>query len=49
MVPGVTEIDGETANAKEIIRAIDSAPLDAVHEKDFDSLMRRLPPTYLDQ
>jgi hypothetical protein len=49
LVPGATEIDWETANAKEIIRAIESAPLDAVNEKDFDSLMRRLSPTYLDQ
>jgi len=49
LVPGSTEIDWETANAKEIIRAIESAPLDAVNEKDFESLTRRLCPTYLDQ
>jgi hypothetical protein len=48
LVPAVSKIDWETANAKEIIRAIDSESLDAVKVSEFNSLMRRFSSTYLD-
>jgi hypothetical protein len=48
MVPAVGTIDWETANAKEIIRAIDSKSLSDVKAEDFDRVMRRFSSTYLD-
>jgi hypothetical protein len=48
MVPAVGAIDWETANAKEIIRAIESEPLSDVEAEDFDRVMRRFSSTYLD-